>query len=150
MDLREHLAEGFDYDQWANRRWADALPLFSDDSRAREVMQHIYFAQRIWLLRSCEWLGTEAPDLPEEWSLENMERVGSEYKKLLGSADLEQVHNWTRMRDGLARSNTLGQIVRHVINHGTYHRGHLRGLAEAEGISDFPDTDYIFYLDEKA
>ncbi len=150
MDLRAHLAEGFDYDVWANRRWIAALPLFADDTRPREVMQHIYFAQRIWLLRAHEWLGLDAPDLPEGWSPEKMERVMAEFQSLLSNADLDQVHHWTRMRDGLARSNTLGQIVRHVINHGTYHRGHLRGLAEAAGIADFPDTDYIFYLDEKA
>ncbi len=43
--------------------------------------------------------------------------------------------------------NFVSEITEHVINHGTYHRGHLRGLAEAEGIS-FPDTDLIVYLRE--
>ena len=39
-------------------------------------------------------------------------------------------------------------MAHHVLNHGTYHRGHLRGLAYAEGWDDFHDTDYSAWLRE--
>jgi uncharacterized damage-inducible protein DinB len=40
------------------------------------------------------------------------------------------------------------EVVRHVINHGTYHRGQLRMLAELDGIA-WPETDMIFFFRER-
>lgn len=44
----------------------------------------------------------------------------------------------------------LSEVAHHVFNHGTYHRGHLRGLADAAGFEDFPETDLIRFYREKA
>jgi uncharacterized damage-inducible protein DinB len=45
---------------------------------------------------------------------------------------------------------TIGEIAHHVINHGTYHRGHLRGLCDAAEFTEFPDTDLIKFYRAKS
>jgi uncharacterized damage-inducible protein DinB len=64
---------------------------------------------------------------------------------LLG-ADLQRVVSYISLQ-GVAYNNSVSEIVRQVINHGTYHRGQLRGIAGERGI-EFPETDFIAYLRE--
>ncbi|MFX6823282.1 DinB family protein [Acinetobacter baumannii] len=42
-------------------------------------------------------------------------------------------------------TSTVESIVLHVANHGTYHRGELRGLCRAAGWEDFPETDFFLW-----
>lgn len=69
------------------------------------------------------------------------------WRLFLDDADLDQEVAYVNMA-GQHYVNTVEQIALHVINHGTYHRGHLRGLAESEGLDDFNDTDLILYFRE--
>ena len=49
---------------------------------------------------------------------------------------------------GPEESLTLMELTWHVLNHGTYHRGHLMGLAEREGW-DPPGTDFLDFVLER-
>ena len=40
---------------------------------------------------------------------------------------------------------TVGEVLHHVVNHGTYHRGQVAFLLKLHGI-DFPDTDFIIWI----
>jgi uncharacterized damage-inducible protein DinB len=148
MDLRQWILEGFTYDAWANRRWADRLGSFNDPERANratEILMHILDAQRIWLTRCGamvefdkrdEHLGAFAESSAQAWRM------------FIEMSSLEETIDYRTMA-GDPYSNTIGEIALHVINHGTYHRGHLRGLAELEGLKDFQDTDLILYWREQ-
>jgi uncharacterized damage-inducible protein DinB len=52
-----------------------------------------------------------------------------------------------RAPDGLAFSHPLGQLIRHVVNHSTYHRGQLATLLRQLGQTP-PSTDFTKYLRE--
>jgi len=46
------------------------------------------------------------------------------------------------------RLNTrFSEIVHHVVNHGTYHRGNIAAMLRQLGYSSIP-TDFVFYLYE--
>lgn len=138
------LSELFDYDLWATRRWLLALPGLQDLGRAHEILEHMLFAQKIWLER----LGVEVPNhtgnIPIGAVFENLNRL---WKHVVEEADLNTPIVYHNLR-GEEFTSTVGDIAYHVINHGTYHRGHLRGLAETENNEGFPDTDLILYLRE--
>lgn len=138
------LSTLFDYDLWATRRWLLALPKIADLARTHEVLEHMLYAHRIWLER----LGHEAPPaggaIPMQAVFEEMSRA---WKRIVEEAPLDAEVEYSA-RDGQRFSNTIREIAQHVVNHGTYHRGQLRGLAEAEGFMGFPETDLIAYLRE--
>ena len=46
---------------------------------------------------------------------------------------------------GVLFSNTIADIINHVINHGTYHRGQLITMMRTLGYTDLGATDYIAY-----
>ena len=140
MRQREDLSEMFDYDRWANSRWLDPAKALG----AEDVLLHIVQAQVIWL---CRIEGTQIwkvtlPELPL-----HMERIGRGWRRFLLGADFGQVVQYQNFQ-GEHCENTISEIVRHVINHGTYHRGHLRGMAEERGL-EFPETDFIAYVREQ-
>ncbi len=141
MSTREDLSGMFDYDQWANVKWMAAAHEIGQES----ILLHILNAQIIWLSRiegTAIWEPTLA-DYPL-----HVERSVRSWKRCLFGADLQKLVSYTTLL-GVPYDNTVGEITRHVINHGTYHRGQLRGIAGERGI-EFPETDYIAYLRESA
>jgi uncharacterized damage-inducible protein DinB len=62
----------------------------------------------------------------------------------LSDADLERIVEYRTMA-GEAHADTLALLIRHVVNHSTYHRGQaatqLRQLGQAP-----PGTDLVKYL----
>ncbi|HEY3780977.1 MAG TPA: DinB family protein [Fimbriimonadaceae bacterium] len=142
MDWRAFLKAGFEYDRWANRAWLSSLNGFKNLDRPFQVLDHILKAQMIWLERC----GMDHQQIREDQPLENLfGQLAEAWIQLLDAADLDEVIDYTNLR-GEPYSEPLAQIAMHVINHGTYHRGHLRGLAEADGFTNFPETDLILYL----
>lgn len=145
MDLRQNLIERFDYDYWANRQWWSALGRFKDLSKPQAVLEHMLTAQRVWLSR----IGVEVSQAGENLNMDDlMGLVNRAWKMVLTEAPLEQAIAY-RTSHGVEYVNTIGQIAGHVANHGTYHRGQLRGLAQCEGLENFPETDLILFYREQ-
>ena len=142
MDWLAFLKAGFEYDRWANRAWLSSLNGFRNLDRPFQVLDHILKSQVTWLERC----GVEHERIAEDQPLENLFGTMAEaWIQLLDEADLDELIQYSNS-GGETFSQPLVQIALHVINHGTYHRGELRGLAEADGFKDFPETDLIFYL----
>jgi len=159
--MNESLLEEFDYDAWANRLWATALTdakgvlgpeslirlnsqgpwpdFFIGDAhvRAGEVFVHILWAQRTWLSRCGGVVTFESAD-PEEW----IGKLNAKWKEILASRPATDEISY-RNNMGIPGCRTLGQIARHVINHGTYHRGQLREIAEYLNLANIPGTDLV-------
>lgn len=145
MNLRSDLLERFDYDLWANKQWLPTLGKFKDISRAQATFEHILTAQRVWLSR----LGVEVSQAGEDMSVGDLlALVNRAWKMVLTDGMIEQPVVYQN-RSGMEFSNTVGQIAAHVVNHGTYHRGQLRGQAQAEGLDQFPETDLIVFYRER-
>lgn len=145
MDLRHDLIERFDYDLWANRQWWTALGKFKDLARAQATLEHILTAQRIWLSR----MGVEVSQASENLGIDDVAVfVNRAWKMVVTDSVLEQPITYRNLA-GFEFTNTVGQIANHVINHGSYHRGQLRGQAQAEGLENFPETDLIVFYRER-
>lgn len=144
MDSKEVLRSGFEYDLWANRQWVQAIGRFKDMEQAHAILEHILFAQRIWLERC----GGMVPVQVDDTSLVDLFRAAtSAWIDLVNESFLDQTVTYQNLR-GVEFTDRFGHIATHVINHGTYHRGHLRGLADCQRIQDFPETDFIAYQHE--
>ena len=70
-----------------------------------------------------------------------------EWRALVKDGNLDMIIEYTNSR-GEEYARPLGEIAWHVINHGTYHRGQMRAVAEAQGLVDWPETDLIRFFDE--
>jgi uncharacterized damage-inducible protein DinB len=145
MDLRQDLIERFDYDLWANRQWWAAVGKLKDLARAQASLEHILTAQRVWLSR----LGVEVSQASENLGIDDVAVfVNRAWKMVVSDSALDQPITYRNLA-GFEFTNTVAQIANHVVNHGTYHRGQLRGQAQAEGLESFPETDLIVFYRER-
>ena len=137
MSAREELSSLFDYDRWANLQWVAPANAMAQQS----ILLHIVEAQVIWLTR-IEGTQPWQPTL-DEFAL-HLDRSIGRWKRFLLGADLGAVISYTTSA-GDRYDSQVSEIVRHTINHGTYHRGQLRGIAGERGV-DFPETDYNHFM----
>lgn len=135
--MRELLLDLFLYDRWANERWIGVLEQFPNAEPARKTMEHILWAQQTWLNRVLNDETDLGPDLMAESA-----RLHQAWRELVGMSDPTAYISYT-MFNGETATNLFEEIALHVINHGSYERGRLRGLAQAQGFEGFPESDLI-------
>lgn len=137
---RHILRENFGYDLYANQLWLPFV-LASPVTEERAVFEHILAAQLVWAKRLEGVSLTAKPDV--EISLEVLQSLHDQWVTAVDNFEYDHLISFQNTR-GEPFSRTFGDIARHVANHGTYHRGHLRGLFGARGV-DFPESDFAGY-----
>ncbi len=154
-EARKHIR----YSTWASRRLMDAALALDAEQRHRamnvshksvhDTLAHILMADRIWLARvsgrvlSNPMEQTEAVEA--EWP-----RVQQQWEALADAwneADLVRVVVYKDMK-GNPYETPLWQIVMHVVNHATLHRGQVMAMFRQLGVAP-PPTDLIFYYREQ-
>jgi len=134
-----NIREMFDYDLWAQKRWVPVADAMGEN----HVLAHMLVSSQVWLAR-CRHVETDLrDDLP---LVIRMEENHAAWQAFLEIADVSEQVFYTNSR-GESYTNTVEEIAQHVINHGTYHRGQLRGIAQEKRV-DFPETDLIAFLRE--
>jgi len=153
--------ELFAYSAWANGLVFDAagaLPpeqlsaaIASSFPSVRATLGHIAGTESVWLRR---WRG-ESPASAPAWANDSLlpelrsrlaavEAEREEYLAQLGDSDLARVVEYRRF-SGEAHADRLADLVRHVVNHSTYHRGQAATQLRHLGVKP-PGTDFILYL----
>lgn len=148
----------FTYNQWANRRLLAAAShlapadftrdLGASFGSVRGTLLHILWGERRWLQF---WLdGSFIPDaVPDEFpDTATLETQWSnlDEDRLAFAANLSDSH----LADHLnvrGQEFTLGELIQHIVNHSTYHRGQVVLLLRQLGQTP-PATDYRLFLSE--
>jgi uncharacterized damage-inducible protein DinB len=159
------LRELYDYNRWANARIIAACTAVPDEVMARDMgssfpsvlatLAHILSAEWIWLER---WNGRSPAGVPADWDLSGLAAIraiwaGVEAGQAAFLRDLDEqrlrTHVDYRNTRGEAHAAPLWQLMRHVVNHSTYHRGQIVTLLRQLG---FPAvaTDMVLYHREIA
>ena len=159
----DEAGELFGYGSWATARMFGAAEALTQEQTEasvessfpsiRATLAHIVATEWIWLRR---WQG-ESPAAAPGWDAKadlaelkaELAAVEAERAAFLArrtDADLEGVVTY-RAPDGQVFAHPLGQLIRHVVNHSTYHRGQLATLLRQLGQVP-PSTDFTRYLRE--
>jgi len=159
------MRELFAYDSWANALVFDAAaalpadqldrPLGSSFPSIHLTLGHVVGAEWVWLRR---WLGDNPTSFPD-WvgrpaladlreRLVVIERERDRFAAGVTDADLARQVQYKSLA-GQPNSNALGDLVRHVVNHSSYHRGQVTTMLRQVGQKP-PSTDLIVFLRKKA
>jgi uncharacterized damage-inducible protein DinB len=159
--LEEHRA-AYRFNRWAMERTFDAAaavdPVVLDRDTGSsypsiaETLRHIHQAEWIWLRR---WTGTSPVELPEGWESlplpgirREWEAVDEERKEFLDGleeADLDRELEYGNFA-GEPRRHPLWQLLRHVVNHTSYHRGQVVAMLRQAG-ADGVGTDMVRFFE---
>jgi uncharacterized damage-inducible protein DinB len=157
QDLRTML----DYHYWARDRLLAALDPLSPEQLKRDLassfksihdtMVHTYAAEWAWHSR---WNGTsptallppdQFPDLPSiRTAWQELEGKMRRFVDNLGDDGVERVHDYTLL-SGQPGSTPLWQMLQHVVNHASYHRGQVTTMLRQLGASPAKPMDMIAY-----
>lgn len=159
-DLRRLL----DYTLWANRRVVRAaatLPaddfkrdLGSSHGGVRGTLTHMLAGEWIWLER---WKGVSPPRLLDEGEFADVVALRERWKVVekhreswFASLAASGVGELVRYRstEGKAHAAPLWQLVQHVVNHSTYHRGQVVTLLRQLGVKPVA-TDMVAWDRER-
>lgn len=158
----DELRELFQYNSWANNRYLTAVSGLEEEEFGRDLgssfpsvsdtLRHILEAEWIWLQR---WLGTSPPDAPD-WDTSTPDALAREWaafeesqRRFLATLDDAAAVRVIDYRNiaGIPYSNPLWQLMRHVANHSSYHRGQVGTMLRQLGKS-VPTTDLIAFYRE--
>lgn len=146
--LVAHYRRLFDYDRAATALVIEALRETAlPPQKALDRLAHVVAGSEMWLSR----VDREAPapdELFPKWGLgeiaERAEGVGRAWsERISGFTDtrLHQPFRYTST-EGDRYESRLHEILTHVVNHATYHRGQIAVDLRAVG-REAPPTDYI-------
>lgn len=157
--LREHLL----YTAWASERLVKAASGLSHEELTRDfgtsehsvlgTLVHVFAADRIWLSR----VTGEALAVPiseADYSLSVLEnewpRIHDGWNGWAAGLTDERASAAISYRDmrGNAHQSAAWEIVLHLVNHGTHHRGQVSGFLRAMGHVP-PVLDLIRYYRER-
>lgn len=140
--MKSELLEQLEYDLWAHERWFEVLDQLPFRADAEKILRHNVRAQGFWLAEAfgLEYVPAETDVLQSD--AREMNRVWQDCFK---NCDPEAYCAF-QLDDGSTFFTMVEEITRHVLNHGTYHRGELRGLCRANGFEGFPETDLMRYF----
>jgi uncharacterized damage-inducible protein DinB len=154
------------YNYWARDRMMDAVarltpeqyskPLGSSFSSVRDTVVHLYGAEWIWFTRFKGQSPTELPKTSEFADLAALRTAWSDvesgWRSLVANMDDGDVDTVIAFKTlaGASATSPLGQLVQHVVNHGTYHRGQVTTMVRQLGAEAPKSMDLIFYHREQA
>ena len=148
QDARTHIR----YSGWASRRLLDAALKLPPDQAQKDLgsshkgildtLNHIQMADRSWLFRvlgetmeqPVEGVEVEWPKIQQRWE---------QWADSLGDGDMTRAIAYKDMK-GNFHVSPIWQIVLHVVNHATLHRGQVMAMMRQLGVAP-PPTDLIFY-----
>jgi len=146
-----------DAEAWANDLVLQSLATIPESgraspcfARAMQLLPHIQLARGVWLSR----LKGEKYDMPAEWfpplaldetraACDAQDSVWRSYLDSLKDEKLPTVCRFASS-DGTVYTATVEDILIHVFNHSTYHRGQIARLV-AECGGQRAGTDYIAF-----
>jgi uncharacterized damage-inducible protein DinB len=151
------LLELLDYQRWATLKTLDSVAKLSSEQLHRdlsssfkgvfETLVHLYGADRAWLGRLTDQ-NPSRPNLADYPSLvalrEAWEVVLDDWKPVVTTLENPKLEIQYKSYDGLQFSSSLEEIVKHVVNHGTYHRGQVAAMQRMLG-GEAVGTDLISF-----
>ncbi|MEK8129018.1 DinB family protein [Paenibacillus filicis] len=164
--MLQHTHQLYEYHIWANDRLFAHLEQLPEDVFHAEVTSvfpsvsqtfgHIYLFDKLYMAVLAQVPNEDIfPKIPV-WTEEARGKTVDEMRGLFAGV-AEQFRDLLRRTPDPDKAMTIvhpkygsldtrfSEIVQHVVNHGTYHRGNVTAMLRQQGYAGVP-TDYIFYL----
>jgi uncharacterized damage-inducible protein DinB len=157
-----YLQTMLDYHYWARDIILDAVtevprdkftaPVTSSFGSLRDTVAHIYAADWIWFQR---WTGQTPKTLiaydqfPDPTSIrtawKDLETSTRQFVDNLGEAGVNKAFSYTLL-SGAPDTAPFWEMLVHVVNHATYHRGQVTTLMRQMGMHPPKPTDMIAFF----
>lgn len=162
--MQDDVVALFEYDRWANRRVLDACRTLTAEqyvaepvpgwSSVRSTISHIALATEFNLRTLAgdpdDRIPTEAELPTVDDASRLLERAYRRFDQLRPTLTPERLNSALTLCV-VGRTFTLPRwaMLRHIVNHSTYHRGQVASKLKRFGIEQ-PNTDFFFWVVEQS
>lgn len=163
--MKNYFIELTTYNLWANKRMAEGLQKLSPAQLSleqkssftslRKTADHLADCEYNWMKRingDSNWefkaKGYEDINKMNEFWLDQSKQFVN-FIESIDAKKLDEVFHYKNMA-GQPYSSELYQIIAHLMNHSTYHRGQLTTMMRGAGAIEIPSTDLIVFFRSKA
>lgn len=159
--MKELLKQYAAYNIWASQKIIDVILALPEEKQLAEVCSsftslcktilHMLDAENIWwqrmklqenITRPSEDFKGNTADAAQ--ALIQQSKQWEEWISNASDLAIEHVFQYTTF-DGTQYKQPTWQMLHHVFNHGTYHRGQLINMLRQLGSEKLPSTDFIFW-----
>jgi len=154
-----------DYHYWARDRVLAAVEALTPEQLARDLgnsfpsvrdtLAHIVAAEWAWLSR---WRGQSPTALRAASDFPDLAAVRREWTELepqvrgfaagLGEQGVERIFEY-RLLSGATGASPFWQMLQHVVNHASYHRGQITTMLRQLGVAPPKSMDMITFYRER-
>ena len=151
------------YNIWANQKLVTYLQNLPQEQVTMDLkgsfpsiestIQHMWYAEDVW---TCRLQSRPLPSVPHIgvrdgeafWS--GLPNQSEQLRAHVQDLSEKQLTHPVAYHTGSSEQyqQTPFEMLMHVLNHSTYHRGQLVNYARALGYTQIPSTDLIYYLRE--
>lgn len=163
--MKEILQQFAGYNKWANDKIIDAIaglpaeltdkPVESSFRSLRLTILHLWEVEYIWWQRL--YLAENIVSPANDKNLA-MATIFTEWRKqslqwqewVANAKELNLNHVFAYMNSKKEQfKQPVYQILLHLFNHGTYHRGQIVTMLHQQGVEKIPPTDFIIWTRSK-
>ncbi|HYV96622.1 MAG TPA: DinB family protein [Gemmatimonadaceae bacterium] len=159
-----YLETLLDYHYWARDRMLTAVEQLTPDEyerdlrnsfpAVRDTVNHLFLAEWIWFSR---WQGQSPGGFPSKEELPDFATVRRRWLDqeprvrafVSGLDDIQRPYSYTLL-NGTAATSKFWEMLVHVVNHATYHRGQVTTMLRQLGAKPPASMDMITYFRESA
>ncbi len=155
--MKELLQQYAAYNIWATKLLVERIHKLSDEEINREIissfpsvyktLQHMWLAEEVWWkrLKLTENIVLESTQFTGTFNemAEILAKQSQQFKEWVDAATEHQlVHVFAFIRNKEQVKMPVYQMLHHVFNHASYHRGQLVTMLNQLGADKIPATDF--------
>ncbi len=160
--MKEIMMKYARYNLWANKCLTDAMANLNDEQAEQVIISsfpslhktvlHTWSAENVWLQRlelvlypvwpAAEFKGSFV-EACGNWMQSSALLAG--YAENLPEDRMQEYIHYHDLRNN-PHATQIADMLQHVFNHSTYHRGQLVTMLRQLGVTEIPGTDYIGYV----
>lgn len=161
LNMKQLLTSFARYERWANEKLLDISVALTEAQQQQEISSsfpsiqktwlHLWDASSIWWQRLQRHEQVVVPSLSFHPSMKDIENgilhqngQWIDWIEAATASQLEAILPYRNMK-GEPYQQPVKEILLHLNNHGTYHRGQLVTMLRQVGVSVIPQTDYILF-----
>ncbi|HEX2683544.1 MAG TPA: DinB family protein [Ferruginibacter sp.] len=162
--MKELLQQYAAYNIWATKQLVERISKLDEGDTRKEItssfpsiyktMQHMWMAEEVWWqrLKLTENIVLESENFTGSFTdMANIiSRQGQLYKDWIDNATEPQLmHVFAYIRNKEQLKMPVWQMLQHVFNHATYHRGQIVTMLNQLGVDKIPGTDFSTFCRKK-
>ncbi|HUR66843.1 MAG TPA: DinB family protein [Chitinophagaceae bacterium] len=159
--MKELLKQYAAYNIWASQKILELILSLPEEKQMTELpssftslyktVLHMWDAESIWwqrmklherIIRPSENFNGTMKDVSN--GLQSQSKQWEEWVSNASELSIDHVFQYQTF-DGTQYKQPTWQMLHHVFNHGTYHRGQLINMLRQLGIEKLPSTDFILW-----